>query len=142
MQDINLNLKVSTSFRITPEEELRSFWTKNTNIILFPSTAIFFSVCLASITFKNPQGTHLRLLLGSICIPTNADRNLPRELDRLYAVANTFDAIILGGDFNTRHQHWGDRVHNGNGLKFYDWFFNGPFLNLDLIPPNSPTFPL
>lgn len=109
------------------------------NIVPFQSD--IFSVCLATITSRNPTGLTSKILIGSIYIPSNAGQRLSAELDRFHALINTFDAALIGGDFNARHSSWGDNVHNRNGNLIYNWFYNGPFLNLDLIAPNSPTFP-
>ena len=99
------------------------------------------SACLGSLICRNRSGSQKRILLGSIYIPSCAGQNLSSELDRLLSIANTFDAILLGGDFNARHPNWGDTASNFNGNCISNWFYNGPFLNIDLISPHSPTFP-
>lgn len=71
------------------------------NKFLFHSD--IFSACLGVLICRNNFGTTKRILVGSIYIPSNSGQGLHAELDRLNTIVGTFDAAILGGDFNARH---------------------------------------
>lgn len=74
------------------------------------------------------------LVIMSIYVPPNLKPQI--SIDSIANIFNSKLPIIAGGDFNARHESFGDSSNNFNGIKFREFLDGGEFTG---IHSNVPT---
>ena len=98
--------------------------------------------CSAAAAFIKTAGNK-RILIVSVYIRCQSrNEELGHDLKVLSDLQLKSNYLVFGGDFNSRHTHWGDTAINCNGKTLLKWI-HAPFspTNLVMILPNSPLRP-
>lgn len=83
-----------------------------------------------------------KILIGSIYIPCNLNPSqFENGLTNIANFSRTFDALIIGGDFNSKNISWGDNFNNLNGNTFSNWLniYSHSFVRLCNDFPSFPN---
>lgn len=95
---------------------------------------IQFTALSPALKLEGMESTIIKIILSnqksvvvvSAYVARNSGTNSLKsnDLNKLNSLANNQTQLIIGGDFNARHQAWNDILANPNGNTLYDWYTN------------------